>query len=119
MNEFDSGTFTGTGAAINVSLGWIPSYVKVYNNNDAGGKAPTMEWFQGMAAASGLKGLKVVDSGATGDASQAKVTVNGISEYAGSATAAPGFTIGADADVNAVGEVGYWVAFRGTAPSDE
>lgn len=118
MNEVKTGSFTGTGAALNIVLGWRPSYVKIYNNNDAGSLWASMEWFQGMAAASGLKSQKVVDSGATGLSSQAKVTVNGISEYAGDGTNAEGFTIGADADLNAVGEVGYYVAFRGTAPSD-
>lgn len=79
-----TGSITGTGAALNVAIGFQPKYVKVYNNNDAGSKWATMEFFEGMTNGHGLKGLKVVDSGATGDASQAKVTSNGISLFGGS-----------------------------------
>lgn len=91
MNREESGSHTqvgsivGTGAAINISCGFVPRYVKVFNPNDAGSLFATMERFAGMAAASGLKTQKVVDSGATGLASSAYVTTNGISDYAGDA----------------------------------
>lgn len=107
-----TGSVAGTGAAINISLGFIPSYVKVFNPSDAGSLWGTIEWFSGMAAASGLKSLKTIDSGVTGLASQAYVTTNGISSYAGTATAGAGFTIGADADINASTEVVYYIAVR-------
>lgn len=106
------GSVAGTGAAINVSIGFKPRYVKVYNPNDAGALYPTVEWWEGMAAGHGLKLLKVVDSGATGNASQNKITANGISQYAGAATAADGFTIGADADLNVNGETVHYIAIR-------
>lgn len=115
MNEMKVGTVEGTGSAINVSLGWVPDYVKVFNYDDAGSKAPTMEWWNGMTDGHGLKGLGVADDGATGDTSQAKVTSNGISEYAGDSDNAPGFTIGADGDVNVSGETLYYVAVRNGA----
>lgn len=110
--QFKAGTVEGTGAAINVSLGWKPDYVKVFNYDDAGGLAPTMEWWNGMTAAHGLKTLKAVDNGVTGNASSAAVTSNGISHYVGSTSAAEGFTIGADADINANGETIFYVAMR-------
>lgn len=112
MQEIAVGTVAGTGAAINVSLGFIPRYVKVYNNDDAGGLAPKIEWWQGMAAASGVKTLKSVDNGVTGNASSSKVTTGGISEYAGSASAPKGFTIGTDGDINVSAENIYYVAVR-------
>lgn len=111
IKNIASGSYTGTGAAINVVTGFEVAYVKVYNNNDAGGLAPVMEWFRGMADASGLKSLKVVDNATTGNASQAKVTSNGISDYAGDSTHGVGFTIGADTDLNVSGEVGYYIAY--------
>lgn len=105
-----SGTVEGTGSAINVSVGGEVAYVKVYNYDDAGSKAPTIEWWEGMTDGHGLKNLGVVDSGSTGDNSQAKITSNGISAYAGAdLTASKGFTIGADADLNASGETLYYV----------
>ena len=86
MNDLiKTGTIKGTGATLNVEVGFVPSYVKVLNIDDAGALAPTIEWCKGMAAASGFKTLKTVDSGSTGNASSAKVTSNGISEYAGEA----------------------------------
>jgi hypothetical protein len=110
IGQIKVGKVTGTGSAINISLGGVPQYVKVYNNNDAGSLWATMEWWNGMADASALKCQKVIDNGATGLASQAKVATNGISAYAGSSTAAPGFTVGADADINAASEDFFYVA---------
>lgn len=112
MKEFATGNVEGTGAAINISLGFIPRYVKCFNYDDAGALAPVMEWFEGMTAGHGLKSLSIVDSGTTGLASSAKVTANGISEYAGSTTAGAGFTIGADTDLNVSAETIHYVAFR-------
>jgi hypothetical protein len=111
MGGIATGKVTGTGAAINISCGFVPRYVKVYNNNDAGSLWATMEWFTGMAAASGLKGIAVAGPDAGATKSQAKVTTNGISEYAGDATHAAGFTIGADADLNASAEDMHYIAF--------
>lgn len=77
------GGYTGTGVLQYIPLGFKPKYVKVYNNSDAGSLWATMEWWEGMAAASALKTQKVIDSGATGLSSSAKVTSNGISQWAG------------------------------------
>ncbi len=92
----------GTGSAINISLGFVPSYVKCFNYDDAGSAAPTMEWWSGMTDGHGLK--NTTDT-------QAKVTSGGISEYDGAdASAAKGFTIGADSDLNASGETIMYMA---------
>jgi hypothetical protein len=106
------GTYTGTGAAINVSLGFIPDYVRIINANDAGALDPSLDWIKGMGDGFGLKQLRIVDNATTANKSQAIVTTNGISAYAGDGTHAPGFTIGADTDLNTTGEIGYWIADR-------
>ena len=106
------GTVEGTGSAINVSIGFQPDYIEVYNYDDAGGLAPTIKWFSGMTAGHGLKTLKVIDSGSTGNASSAKITSGGLSQYAGSDSAGQGFTIGTDSDLNASGETLYYIAMR-------
>lgn len=113
FGNVQTGTVEGTGSAINIQLGWIPDYVKVYNYDDAGSLAPTIEWWRGMTDGHGLKSLSVVDNATTGNASQAKVTSNGISAYGGTeAGNREGFTIGADSDINASGETLFWVAYR-------
>lgn len=98
------GSVTGTGAAINVSCGFEPEAVILFNGNDAGSAAAVMLWSNNMAAASAIKLLT---------AAQAKITTLGISSYAGVAGGAgKGFTIGADTDMNAAGEVLTYIALR-------
>lgn len=94
-----TGTVEGTGAAINVELGFTPVYVKVVNWDD-----PTsMEWWTGMGAAAGAKTTDAV--------AFTKATSNGISAYAGvQATTGKGFTIGADTDLNVEDETLFWIA---------
>lgn len=113
MKQFTSGTVEGTGAAINVSLGWQPDYVKCWNIDDAGDLHAVGEWTSDMADASMFKGLKIADNGSTGGLSNTYVTTNGITPYDGSDSAAQGFTIGADADLNADGETIVYIAMRG------
>lgn len=95
------GTVEGTGAAINIELGFIPSYVKVYNYDDG---VTQMEWFNGMTNAHGLKSTS---------SAHAKITSLGISAYAGTDGGyGKGFTIGADTDLNVDGETMYYMAVR-------
>lgn len=99
-----TGTVTGTGSAINVSLGFTPGYVKIWNETDT--KKGTLEWSSTMAAASGWKSLN--------DAYVTRITSNGISAYTGSGAAgspAAGFTIGADSDLNGASDVIHYIAF--------
>ena len=113
QNEVKTGTVAGTGAAINVLCGFKPRYVKVFNPNDAGSLFPTIEWWEGMAAASGCLTLSIVDSGTTALKSSDYITADGISQYAGTAAAnSEGFVIGANANINASGESVFWIAIR-------
>ncbi len=115
MREFVEGKVTGTGAAINISIGFLPRYVKVFNYNDAGSLYPTIEWFEGMPSASGLKNKRqAVNEGGTATYSvvNERITSLGISQYAGSSSASVGFTIGADTDINVSGEEVFYIAMR-------
>jgi hypothetical protein len=95
-----SGTVEGTGSAINVELGFTPTYVKVVNFDDPG----MLEWWSGMGAAAGVK---LNDTPAL-----TKVTSNGITAYDGTQGAtSQGFTIGADADINVGSETLFWIAY--------
>lgn len=89
MARVKVGTYTGDGAAQNISIGWIPDYVLVWNATDGDAK---WEWFNGLGAADAL-------ATANHDtAQQSLITSNGIDTYAGSTTsgseAGEGFTIG-------------------------
>jgi len=97
------GTVEGTGAAINIELGFEPDWIEVQNiDGNAAGK-----WSSNMPAASMVKRTAGTFS---------KPTTNGISPYAGvRGTAAKGFTIGADADLNVDGETLVYVAMRSGA----
>ena len=94
------GTVTGTGAAINISLGWIPDRVEVVNVTDG----DTVDiWYRGMTNGTSISIVLAAAMRAT----------NGISEYAGTATAAPGFTIGSD--ISETAKVLRWCAMRNDA----
>lgn len=101
-SEIYTGVVTGTGANINISLGFVPDYVEVINYTaPASGK-----WFKGMPAGSAFKHI-------AGTGGLTKITSLGISEYAGVAGGAtPGFTIGADTAINVATNPIYWVAGR-------
>lgn len=95
-----TGTVEGTGAAINIELGFKPTIVKIFNVDGLA----TLEWNDAMPAASGVKRVTA--------GTMTWITSNGVSLYDGVArTTGSGFTIGADADVNASGETIYWEAF--------
>lgn len=82
-NNIVHGTCDGTGAAINVCCGFIPSYVKVWNLEDAGSKLPIAEWVRTMKRVSALdEGYKQIGLDDT-DFDRTVLTANGISEYAG------------------------------------
>lgn len=110
--HFTTGTVEGTGAAINVQLGFTPSKVVIYNIDDAGALSPSLTWVSGMAAASGWKTLSIADNGTTTKKSSEYITADGISAYAGTAAGdSAGFTIGADADLNVSAETIVYEAF--------
>lgn len=95
-----TGTTTGTGSAINVSLGFTPKFVIIINETDPG----IYLWSDTMADA---EMTKLTDAVAL-----TFPTSNGVSVYAGSVAAnAKGFTIGADTDMNAASDVLHYIAF--------
>ena len=94
------GTLVGTGAAINVGLGFTPNVVIIINETDPGLAFYTSD----MADA---EALKLTDAQAL-----TFPTSNGISAYSGSeASASVGFTLGADSDLNGSSDVIHYVAF--------
>ena len=94
-----TGTVEGTGSAINISCGFTPAEVRIYNiDGDA-----MLFWNDAMPDASGMK---TIAAGTT-----AHITTLGITAYAGAeASAGAGFTIGADTDVNVNAETICWTA---------
>lgn len=98
-SEAKIGSYVGTGAAINVSLGFKPHYLRIMNETDGD---ESWDWFSGMAAASALQ------HAAAG--ANTKITANGISEYDGSSNAGEGFTVGTA--LSEVGKTFRYVALR-------
>lgn len=87
FNNVFTGSVEGTGATINVELGFKPKYIKVFNYDDAGSLYPTVEWWDGMTAAYGLKNIRqAVDEGGTATYSVVNelITSGGLSQYSGS-----------------------------------
>jgi hypothetical protein len=85
------GTTTGTGAAINVSVGFVPDYIEVANATTG---TVIDRWYAGMAQGTSINGTTLR-------------ATNGLSTYAGSTTAGAGFTIGSAVSTN-----GATLAFR-------
>lgn len=79
-----TGSITGTGAALMVSIGFVPSRVDVFNIATAG----RLEWMDTMPAAAAIK---TVTAG-----TQTYITSNGITPVETGASG-QGFIIGADA----------------------
>ena len=96
-----TGAVTGTGASIYIQLDFKPIKVELYNIDDAGGETQLV-WALALPDASGIK---IIDSGA-GVTDALYISTLGITPGSG------GFTIGADTDVNVVGESIMWVAWR-------
>ena len=98
--QMASGSLTGTGAAINVALGFTPTYVHIRNRTSR----DELTWDSGMTAGHGTKRV------AAGTATA--ITANGISPYAGAdGSTGKGFTIGTDADINVNAELLHYTAW--------
>lgn len=100
MSQFPNlvtGTYTGTGAAISISLGFIPDWVEVINYTDG-----DILWKWSSAMTNG-HAIQV-------DTAVSKITSNGVSTYSGSTTVGPGFTIGSS--LSESGKVFAYVAMR-------
>lgn len=95
-----TGTVTGTGAAINVPTGFKPSRVELHNVTGLA----SLVWTKTMAAASGVKTITA--------GTMSFITSNGVSHFTGTAGGdAEGFTIGADTDVNVSAEVIHYTVY--------
>lgn len=105
MQEIKVGSYTGNGAAQNISLGFVPDHIRIWNATDGD---TFWEWFKGMAAANALQ--------ATNHASAqfSLITSNGISAYDGNLSTSPGFTIGTALSEDT--KVFRYVAVRNDAP---
>lgn len=103
QERFACGTVEGTGATIHVICGFKPRYVLVHNYDSA--NMETVEWWEGMPAAYGLKRK---------DNTFSRLTSLGIAQYEGTDAqgSGQGFDIGADTDVNVSAETMFWVAIR-------
>lgn len=99
-SELVTGKIIADGAAANVSIGFIPSFLIIINYTNPS----THFWTKGMTDA------YEHEIGATG--TQQIVTSAGISDYAGDNDQAPGFTIGTNSVLNTSSDVLYYVAFR-------
>jgi hypothetical protein len=93
-----TGLTTGTGAAINIEMGFTPNYVRVCNITDS----IILEWSNTMGAGKGIK------HNATGVV--AAVSSNGITASTSSDTFR-GITLGTDG-VNTTGDQLSVIAFR-------
>jgi hypothetical protein len=91
------GTYTGTGAAINIPIGWVPDFLIVFNYTD--GDIVGL-WANGMAAGTSLDIAAAAASNAD----------NAVTAYAGSTSVAAGVTVGTDWSENA--KVMYYLAVR-------
>ncbi len=104
MNTVKVGTYTGTGAAINIELGFIPDYVRIINATDGD---ISWEWFYGMGAGDAFQTANHAS------AQQSLITSNGVDAYVPTDfTNNPGFTVGTSLSESA--KVFYYVATRNT-----
>lgn len=108
--EIMTGTVEGKGSNVTVSLGFVPDYVKLINIDDTANH-PIMERTSDMADGSAIKWLSISGSG-TGVLTHDIIATLGVYDYAGSTTAAAGFTIGADTDMNVDAETIAYIAIK-------
>lgn len=95
-----TGSYVGTGAAVNVELGFIPMYVIILNETDGDDR---WEWMEGMTAGHAFQRV--------GAGTGTRITSNGVSPYAGTrGGAAPGFTAGSA--ISESGKTFRYIAFR-------
>lgn len=107
MDGFATGTVTGTGASIDIDLGWIPARVELLNVTAS--DFCRIVWCSGLANAAGIKTLTSTST---------KLSSLGVTPLGAAATdTKKGFRIGADTDMNVVAEVIQWFAYRNEDPA--
>jgi len=102
MNRIYTGTVEGTGSEIEITLGFIPNYVRLFNIDGVA----ILEWTPDMGAG---KGLKIADSG-TGATDIELISSGGVT-ISSSSDDFRGFKIGTDSDINVEDETINYVAF--------
>jgi hypothetical protein len=95
-----TGTIAGTGATLNVPIGFKPRKVVLFQADTPA----KLEWTEDMGDGKGIK--------TTGTPTFAFIATNGISHLPGTTTYADGFIIGADTDINVDTETIYYAAYR-------
>lgn len=98
LSNIVNGSQDGTGANIDIELGFIPSKVEVFNTEAA--DFASLTWFSSMPDGSALKRVT---------STWTRPTTLGITPLN---ETFQGFRIGADTDVNVAGETIHWVAYR-------
>lgn len=107
MDNFATGYRDGTGADIDINVGWTPERVEVLNTEAA--DFASLLWCSSMAAASAIKRVTSTSS---------KITTLGVTALGSAAgDTVKGFRIGADTDVNVAGETLQWFAYRCAEPA--
>lgn len=79
--KFAHGTCDGTGAVINVCLGWKPVYVKIWNHDDGGSLYAEVEWTREMSLVTAMDEGIMHEGG--DDSDRQMITTGGISTYDG------------------------------------
>lgn len=108
MTQVATGTYTGTGAAVNVEIGFVPDYIKIVNITDGD---DAWELFPGMTDGHAIYTRNVVDNATTGNPGMSRITANGITrrnptDFAGKR----GFTAGTA--LSESGDTFAWFAVR-------
>lgn len=114
VSAFACGTYVGSGAAINIILGFVPSMIQIFNDTDD----TEFLWFRGVAAGSMFQRVAagdrtLVTGGPTlyGDTSDDGNPPQ--DAYESHSETGQGFTIPAAATaLNTAADACYWVAWR-------
>jgi hypothetical protein len=110
MGHIATGTLTqaATAVAVNISCGFHPSYVKIWNTTDG----VSEEWIRGMTDAHGIVHQGDLTSTSTAaDTAVKVVTALGITPSGDATTDTfKGFTFGLQTDINIASKVYFWVA---------
>lgn len=107
MDQVVIRTVTGTGANLDIDLGFTPERVEVLNLTDTT-NFPELRWTEGMPNASAIKRSLSTFS---------RITTLGITPLGDAAgDTKQGFRIGADAAVNVNGNTLQYSAFRSASP---
>lgn len=105
-DSYATAVVAGTGASIDVELGWIPDRVEVLNITAT--DFAEIKWCSGMANAAGVKRLTSTSS---------KLSSLGITPLGAATTdTIKGFRIGADTDLNVAAENIQYFAWRAIEP---